>query len=71
MVAEPTPIERERREVDAVVLGDGWTACTCGQRFGFGIVAVRPDARVKCPNSRCGAWVRLTPPERDRVSRVI
>lgn len=69
MVAEPAPLNR--REVDAVVQEDGWTACTCGYRFGFRIAASGDDARVKCPNPRCGAWARLAPPLRDRVSRVL
>jgi hypothetical protein len=63
VVAEPTPLPAERRQAAAVVLEDGWTACKgCGTRVGFRIVATGHDARVKCANVRCGAWVMLPPP---------
>lgn len=75
MVAEPTPIGG-RREVNAVFLEDGWVACgatlagrLCGYRFGFSIVGTSEDARVKCPNRGCGAWVRIGRPLRESVSR--
>lgn len=65
----PTPITRERRETEAVVL-DGWTACGgCTTRIGFGLAPSDHDSRVKC--YRCGAWVMLGKALRDRVSRRI
>lgn len=66
---EPVSIGKQRREVEAVVL-DGWTACGgCATRFGYGITAAEPGAKVKC--YRCSAWVLLGPVLRDRVSRRI
>lgn len=57
-----------RREVEAVVTDDGWTACGgCLQRVGYHLVASGPDAKVKC--SRCRSWVLIAPPLRERVSR--
>ena len=67
MVADPTPLTR--REVDAVVLDDGWLACTCGYRFAYKVAGLDEDARVKCPDRHCGAWVKVAPRLRDRVSR--
>lgn len=61
----------ERREVDAVLLDDGWIACTCGYRVGYKITGTDEQSRVKCPGRHCGAWIRLAPRPRDRVSRVL
>lgn len=70
MVAEPTQLEgRERRQVEAVVVDD-WTLCgACNYSFGFKIAGLAADSRVKCPNGRCGVWVRLAPRLRESVSR--
>lgn len=67
---EPTPFIAKRREVDAVTTDDGWTACgACTQKIGFKVVGLEDESRIKCPNGRCGVWVRLLPRLRERVSR--
>jgi ferredoxin len=73
VVAEPTPFARDARPLfEGLVSEDGWTACgACGQRLGFRIAGIDDESRVKCPNNRCRAWVRLAPRLRERVSRVL
>lgn len=54
-------MSEERREVEGRTVGD-WICCGgCGARFGVGLIAVKPGARVKC--FRCKAWVRIELPD--------